>query len=109
MRLKDLREERKLSQLEVAKAIGGSQSNLAKWEKGTISPSADFIIKLADFFQVSADYLLGRADDFGYVNVQSSAPALTTQEQNLLKDFRKLVPEMQSYIEGIVHSLAVAG
>ena len=86
MRLKELREEKKITQKEVAEAIGGTQSNLAKWEKEKIQPAADMIIKLADFFGVSADYLLGRTDDFG--NAVASLPALSEDENGLLALYR---------------------
>mgnify|MGYP005761273639 CR=1 FL=1 len=106
MRLKDLREEHNLTQKELGALVGVAQSNINRWENGTVRPSADFVVKLADYFGVSTDYLLGRTDELGAI--LPSAPSLTQQEQNLLQDFRKLVPEMQSYIIGIVHNLASA-
>ena len=106
MRLKDLREEHNLTQKELGALVGVAQSNINRWENGTVRPSADFVVKLADYFGVSTDYLLGRTDELGAI--LPSAPSLTQQEQNLLQDFRKLVPEMQNYIIGIVHNLASA-
>lgn len=63
MRLKELREERNFTQKQIGDAIMSDQSNVARWEKGINQPSAEFIIRLADFFGVSTDYLLGRSDD----------------------------------------------
>ena len=62
MRLKELRQERELSQWDVAKGIKTGQSNIGRWEREEVLPTSDFIIKLADFFQVSTDYLLGRSE-----------------------------------------------
>ena len=58
--IKELRTERNLSQAKLAKAIGVSQKAIDFWEKGINEPKASYVIKLADFFSVSADYLLGR-------------------------------------------------
>ena len=58
-RIKQLREEDGLSQAQLAKAVGISQAAIALWELGDRTPSADAIIKLAEFFDVSSDYLLG--------------------------------------------------
>lgn len=110
MRLKELREERKLTQTEIASAIGGSQSNLAKWEKGTVQPPAESIIKLADFFQVSTDYLLGREDDFGNIVIKNNASfAVSDAEKKHLTNLRRLKPQTQQYIFGLVENLALSG
>ena len=58
--IKELRTERNLSQAKLAKAIGVSQKAIDFWEKGINEPKASYVIKLADYFSVSADYLLGR-------------------------------------------------
>lgn len=89
MRLKELRDEKKLSQEEVAKAIGTSQTNIGRWEKGLNEPSSGFVIKLANYFEVSIDYLLGREDDFGNI-VVSENNEITPEEKELLTLFRSL-------------------
>lgn len=61
-RLKELREEKNLSQTELAKLTGLSQSAITKWENKLREPSMEGIIILAKFFDVSADYLLGISD-----------------------------------------------
>ena len=62
-RLKDLRKQRALTQKQVYTAIGLGERNYQSFEYGIIRPSHDSIIKLADFFDVSTDYLLGRTDN----------------------------------------------
>lgn len=61
-RLKELREEKGLSQAELAKQTGLSQSAISLWEDGKRSPNAEIIIIFARFFDVTADYILGMAD-----------------------------------------------
>ncbi|MCL2556789.1 MAG: helix-turn-helix domain-containing protein [Firmicutes bacterium] len=58
-RLKELREERDLSQHQVAEAIGIRQQTISQYEKGITEPDIQTIKKLCDFFEVSAGYLLG--------------------------------------------------
>ncbi|MBR6778999.1 MAG: helix-turn-helix transcriptional regulator [Clostridia bacterium] len=62
IRLKDLRLENNLSQQKLAKLIGVTQKAIDFWEKGINEPKASYIIKLAKYFQVSTDYLLGVED-----------------------------------------------
>ncbi len=61
-RLKELRTEKNLSQMALSVETGISQSAIAKWELEKTEPTASAIITLADYFGVTADYLLGRED-----------------------------------------------
>lgn len=62
-RLVKLRNERNLFQKDVAKAINMSLVGYQRYEAGTRLPAADIIIALANFYEVSADYLLGLSDN----------------------------------------------
>ena len=95
MRLLELREERNLSQLDVAESIKTSRTNIGRWEKGTNEPSSSALIALADFFECTIDYLLGREDDFGNVTVQGTAPQVNSEEMELVRIFRKLPADLQ--------------
>lgn len=68
-RLKSLREERELSQNKFALAIGQTQQNISKWEKGVIEPDLKNLVKIAIFFNVTVDYLLGlsKYDDKSWI------------------------------------------
>ncbi len=55
-----LRKEKNLTQVQLANAVGTSQANLSRWEKGIIEPSIIECWRLADFFGVSIDYLCGK-------------------------------------------------
>jgi len=59
-RIRDLREDKDLSQTEIAKILGMSQTGYSKYETGENDIPTDILIKLADFHETSVDYLLGR-------------------------------------------------
>lgn len=61
-RLKQLRTEQNLTQKELAKNINTSQQNIGFWETGKRNPKYDMIEKLANFFNVSTDYLTGKSN-----------------------------------------------
>ena len=63
-RLAELRHEKRLSQKEIAKLLYVPQTTYSHYEVGNREPSIETIIKLCDLFDVSADYLLGRKDDY---------------------------------------------
>lgn len=62
IRLKELRESRNLSQYSFARHFGISQSTVGNWESGIRQPKTDVLEKIAEYFNVSVDYLLGREE-----------------------------------------------
>ena len=56
-----LRKERGLSQKSAAEQLGVSQALLSHYEKGIRECGLEFVVKVADFYNVSTDYLLGRS------------------------------------------------
>lgn len=61
-RIKELREEKGLSQLQLAKETGITQSNISRYEAGISIPTSPNLIILSEYFKVSIDYLLGLED-----------------------------------------------
>ena len=61
-RIRDLREDRDLTQKQVAQMLGMSQTGYSKYETGENDIPTLILIKLADFYGTSTDYLLGRVD-----------------------------------------------
>ncbi len=61
-RLRDLREDKDLRQEDVAKAIGIPTRTYGNYEMGVRNVPLDMLIKLAQFYEVSTDYLLGLTD-----------------------------------------------
>lgn len=62
LRIRELREEKGLSQIELAKAVNFTQAFVSSWEAGRRTPNVETIIFLAQFFGVTTDYLLGLED-----------------------------------------------
>lgn len=61
-RIKDLREDHDLTQTQMAKFLGMSQTGYSKYETGTNDIPTNILLRLADFYHTSVDYLLGRTD-----------------------------------------------
>ena len=61
-RIKDLREDRDLTQTQISKQLNISQRAYSHFETGTRGIPTEILIKLADIFEVSLDYLVGRSD-----------------------------------------------
>ena len=81
-KIRELRTEKGLLQKELALKVDFAQSQISNWEKGTTEPSANALIKLADFFDVTTDFLLGREDDFGNVTISSGNVSGNTNTVN---------------------------
>ena len=62
-RLRDLREDHDLTQTEIAKMLGMSQTGYSKYETGENDIPTDVLIKLAKFYNTSIDYLLGQTEN----------------------------------------------
>ena len=63
LRIRDLREDRDLKQKQIAAYLVCDQSLYSKYERGERPVPLDVIVKLADFYGVSVDYLIGRSDE----------------------------------------------
>ncbi|MBO8423769.1 MAG: helix-turn-helix transcriptional regulator [Firmicutes bacterium] len=61
-RIKELRQEKGMSQAQLGAAIGVSQKAVDYWERGVNEPKASYIYKMAEVLEVSSDYLLGLKD-----------------------------------------------
>lgn len=61
-RLKELRKSRNLSQKELAEIFNTTNSSICDWECGRTEPNLNTILQIADYFDVSCDYLLGKSD-----------------------------------------------
>jgi len=97
-RLKLLRKERGLLQKDIADFLNISKSAYGYYEQGRNEPDIQTIVKLSEFYNVSADYLLGITD------VQSSD--LSKKESDVLKMYRSLDSDNQNIIYGAVYALS---
>ena len=91
----ELRKEQGSSQQKLADAIGVSQSTIAQIEKNRNEATASTIRKLATFFNVSADYLLGLEDDFGARTAAPMSDGLTSEERKLIAIYKSLSSDMR--------------
>lgn len=93
MRLKKLREQKKLNQTELANLLEVSNGSISKWERGDRQPDYETLERIADIFNVTIDYLLGRSD-VKYKSDDSQMSFSTPQEalsfilkQDMIADF----------------------
>ncbi len=86
--IKNLREVRNLSQVQLAEALHVSKQSISNWENENIFPSIERLVKIAAFFQVSADYLLG-IDQRQRLDVSDLPLDVVTHIQMLIDDIRK--------------------
>ncbi|MCL1788792.1 MAG: helix-turn-helix transcriptional regulator [Oscillospiraceae bacterium] len=62
-RLKELRKSRNVTQKQISEYIKTDQRNYRRYEAGITDPTTKFAIRIADFYDVSIDYLVGRSDN----------------------------------------------
>lgn len=106
MRLKELRQEKNISQQKLADIIGVSRSTVAMWETGASQPDNEMLLMLSSCFDVSVDYLLGREDTTSATkngiripvlgSVIAGIPIEAVQE---ILDYEEITPEMASHGE----------
>lgn len=85
-KIRNLRESLNLSQQEVSKQIGCSSKVLSNYELDKREPDFEILIKLCDFYNVTADYLLDRTENPKYFKEM----VLSSQTETLLYYFEKL-------------------
>lgn len=91
-RLSYLRRGQGISQSQLADKLGVKKQSVSNWENGNIMPSVDMVVKAADYFSVSVDYILGRdkPEESGISIIE--ATGLTAEEiahiQFLVDDLR---------------------
>ncbi|OTN87563.1 hypothetical protein A5819_000009 [Enterococcus sp. 7E2_DIV0204] len=103
--LKELSKEKKISIRQLEMKFGYSNGYLAKWKNNT--PNSEELIKLADYFDVTVDYLLGRTDE-RTVNINSDEEysdlimmfrkGEKIVPENKKEDYRKQVKNLMNYI-----------
>ena len=100
-RFKELRKERKLSQAKVAEDLDMSQATIASWEAGSRMPLSDMVPQIADYFQVSIDYLFGTkkptkqpiSDDDIRFALSGGEKPITQAQYDEVKQFVRFIKE----------------
>lgn len=101
-RLKILREERGINQQRLANELNVSQAMVSKYELGLSEPDIATIKRIADFFKVSADYLLEISND----KISVSSFGLTDSEKEILLGYKRLddvqKDKLRAYLKGLL-------
>lgn len=90
-RLKDLRKQAGLTQVDVAEKLGISQPAYASWERGAKKPTQENLVKIAQILNVSVDYLVGnseeKADELDNIELlfRMNSKGLTEEEKEIFK------------------------
>lgn len=105
MNLKSIRESRGLSQKQLAEALGLDRTTINKWESGVNAPTASMLLRIADYFHVTTDYLLGRDETAATENGQKEKPVendgpeaglnmdVLTEDERAILDLLRQVPD----------------
>ena len=96
-RIRELRLEKGLRQKDVAEQLGISAQSLGYYENWVNKPDPDMLIRLADFFEVSIDYLLCREDETGLIATRGATP-YADDEEALLEIYRSFSAPMKEFI-----------
>mgnify|MGYP002540538357 CR=1 FL=1 len=87
--LRKLREEKGVTQKQLADIISISQQSINKYENHNIEPDIDTLIKMADYFETSVDYIVGHSKIRRKIEIVNSYD-LNAEEAKLVEDYRKL-------------------
>ena len=91
-RLKELRKQNKQRQEDIANMLNITQVTYGRYELGLCEPTLETLIKLADYYRVSLDYLIGR-------DYKSELGYLTEQQIMAVQGYLKLNPQNQRNVE----------
>lgn len=99
MKLRELRKKHKLTQAQLAQKLFMSQNCYSSYENGRTEPNIEMLCKIANFYNVSVDYLIGHENNniLGFLNDDQKAIMQMVQDlddKNLIK--------VKAYIEGVI-------
>lgn len=87
-RIRLLRQARNMSQVELASRLGVTKQSVSNWENDNIQPSIEMLTKLAAFFSVSTDYMLG-IEDAEYLDVSGLSQEVIAHIRQIVEDLRR--------------------
>ncbi len=91
-RFKHLRQLRKLNQAELGEILGVKKQTISNWENNNIMPSVAMLERIADYFHVTTDYLLGRDgpfdDDLNLLDITDLTPRQAECICAIVEEFR---------------------
>lgn len=102
-RLKLLRQEKNITMKQASKELQMPYTTYVNYEKGINEPNNEVLVKLAVFYGVSADYLLGNVP----ANKKSSPPELDDERESIVKLLRTLndseLVELENFVDYLLH------
>lgn len=102
-RLKKLREKAGVSQKALAESIGVSQQSINKYENHNIEPDIATLIRIADFFDTSVDYLIGHSNIDHRIEELRTCD-LNEEEYTHLQNYRKLTVKQKQSISFVMEN-----
>lgn len=102
--LRKLREESRVTQKQLAEAIGVSQQSINKYENHNIEPDIETLIRIAEYFYTSVDYLVGQRA--GHHEKTGGRSGLSSEEEKLLTFYRKLTPRQRCAVSLVAETYA---
>ncbi len=101
LKLKELREQEKLTQQEIAQKLNATQQNYARWESNKNYPNIDMLIKIADYYKVSLDYICNHKNlgttEIGYLNESQKELINAIKKLNEINTIKAI-----GYISGLI-------
>ena len=101
--LKKLREDASISQKALADAIGVSQQSVNKYENHNIEPDIETLIRIADFFDTSVDYLIGHTSVRRRIE-EVRVYELNDHESQVIEQYRTLTTKQKACIDVVMES-----
>lgn len=90
--IKYLRQSRELNQVQLADKLGVAKQSVSNWENDNIMPSVEMLEKIADFFNVTTDYLLGRE---GKKTADGQTIDVTGLSQRRIEHIKQIVDDLR--------------
>ncbi|WP_226544994.1 helix-turn-helix domain-containing protein [Bacillus thuringiensis] len=100
-KIAELRKNQQLSQYDLADRLGFSRGKLANYEQGQREPDYDTLKKIADFFEVSTDYLLDRTEKKELVS-NLTLGLSEKEERDIAKDLEKTLAQLENSDEALM-------
>ena len=101
--LRKLRLEKGVSQMQLANAVWVTQQSINKYENHNIEPDIATLIKLADYFNTSVDYLIGHTE-IPHVIEPIEKYDLNREESELIENYRKLSDKQKAAVQAVTDS-----
>ncbi|MCD7824168.1 MAG: helix-turn-helix domain-containing protein [Oscillospiraceae bacterium] len=100
-RMKKLRKDKDVTQSQVCDTTGINRINYSGYENEKATPNAETLVRIADYFEVSVDYLMGRTDDPKIYFAQSDTEQSSESSEDRIANLERQLSEMQKLLAEI--------